>query len=921
MKSLIISTSDIGGGAAIAAYRLHDGLRQIGQESRMLVRQKLSIDVDVAVVPGDEAERKATLATLSEDLRLNARTDLSSTYFTLPWPGEYVASHPLVESAAIINLHWIGQFLSPESVRQLLLQGKPVILTLHDQRAFTGGCHYTAGCDGFVDSCARCPQLRPAFHGISSSTLALSRACLEGVPAPVIVAPSRWLAHEARRSALFSQFRIECIPYGLDLDVFKAGDRHAARTHFGLPQEAIVLLFGAQNLAERRKGFDLIQAALEQLLEDSAIARLVEEKKVVFAAYGQNADALRATRLPLVLLGEQATPGAMAKLLSASNLFICPSREDNLPNTVMEAMACGVPVLGTDVGGIPDMVTQGEHGMLVPPNDPAALSRALAHIISRPAVLATWSIQARAKCERQYALRHQAQAYSQLHEELLMETSHHKVGTVLPAVEEATRDLQDACARAADQLREERTERLRQPPPTESASHSKQQSPKEALKRVETSLKSSRRNPFWFIFPQNLALKRERDRLRQEVQVLNEQKAKKQRPEPSASVPKPALAPATLSVEGHAVQGATAILTVGELNDRHGTGVLLNRIFKESPNYIHLRSLNVYGGETGGALRICLPAGSARTTDIDALLQGSTIERILSVPYYLSDIENSLALAGATGAPMCVWIMDNNLGDGPQQISTESMQGLLNRAKLRLGISPEMCELYEAQFGHRFHFAPPVVEAKLGQNALLHLPADSFLPPKGVLLGNFWSGRWMRKLAATVTEAKVPLVAFGHKSAQLLKYQFLDPQVELRGFVSEPELIAGLRQHPFAIVPTGTLDEDDDLPEVARCSLPSRTLYLSAVGNLPVIVVGHDDTGVARFVRRHGLGLVVPYNAKQLRRAVDSICRPEQQLQFRRRAAELAPAFACDDMEVWLGKSLDTGWPYDERWTNFASSR
>jgi len=447
------------------------------------------------------------------------------------------------------------------------------------------------------------------------------------------------------------------------------------------------------------------------------------------------------------------------------------------------------------------------------------------------------------------------------------------------------------------------------------ADHSSNSAPdhtKAALKQIEDRLTEIRRYPLWFVRPVVWRLRAQRDELRL---LLATQKAERtQKKLKAKSTPKPTQPPATLISEGKPVHDATLIVTAAEINDRHGTGVLLARLFKGTPEFIHVRSMNLYGGETSGALRICLPPDCIASANLADLLKGSTVSRILSVPYSRSDVENTLALQAATGAPLCVWLMDHNLGEGEHQIPFPLMQRLLNSAHLRLGISPEFCALYAGQFGYAVHFAPPVVDAHLGQNTLLHLAPESFQPATGVLLGNVWSQRWLKKLANTVAEAKVPLVAFGHKSPHWVKNDDLASQVNMRGFLPEDELVAELRRHPFAIVPTGTLDEDDDLPEIARYSLPSRTLYLSAVGNLPIIVTGHADSGVARFVTRHGLGVFVPYDGKQLRRAIQSICQPEQQLHFRRQAAALAPTFACDDMHDWLWKSLDFSAPADERW-------
>lgn len=918
MKSLIISNSDVGGGAAIAGYRLHEGLRRIGQASGMLVREKLSSDADVHLWAKERDESQRWLDKLTDDLRLKARTPLSTTYFSLPWPGEDVCGHDLVSEAEVINLHWVGHFVSPEGLRSLLQTGKPVIWTLHDERAFTGGCHYSSGCGQFLRDCSGCPQLREPFQPVAEQALELSRACLKGVPAPTIVAPSQWLAAEARRSSLFSGCRVECIPYGLDLELFKATDKKAARARFGLPEEALVILFGAQSLAEPRKGFDLVRRAIEMALDDADTARAVAEGRVIFAAYGQSGEKLRETRLPLVLLGEQTTEKEMAGVLSASDLFICPSREDNLPNTVMEAMSCGVPVLGAQVGGIPDMVDHGVNGCLVPPNDAEELGRALLNLIRKPLQWSAWGAEARRKCESVYDIEQQARAYAALHEELLTVGSRVSRSEPETVVADARKRLLSTCLSAMERLSAETKA-------AEMEVRKQQQAAvtvplKEQLKAVESELQKARGNPFRFLLPSYRRLKRQKQQLRLEIaaqkKINSDLKSKKEERKDEVAAPT-----AILSSSGSRVSEATMIVTAAEINDRHGTGVLLARLFGREPLVIHVRSMNLYGGQTMGDLQICLPPGAAASTDFASLLQGSSVSRMLSVPYDGSDVKNTLALHALTGAPLVVWLMDHNLGDGPHQIPRAEMRRLLDAARLVLGISPEFCSLYQAEFGVPVHFAPPVVEAELGQRRLLHLPPEAFQPATGVLLGNIWSQRWLAKLADCVASAKLPLTAFGHKSPQWVKHQALESCVQFRGFLPETELVSELRRHPFAVVPTGTMDGDDDLPEIARYSLPSRTLYLSAVGNLPIIVTGNAESGVAKFVQRHDLGVVVPYEGRALRQTSEWICRPEQQLRYRRSAAALAPAFACDDATDWLWRSLQLGRPCDDRWSEAAFSK
>ena len=419
MKALIISASDLAGGAAIAASRLHRGLMAAGVETRMLVQDKQGAEVSVAAVEPDMGASNDWLRSLNAHVNRNARTAVSNTSFSLPWPGTTLCQHPWVLWADVINLHWVSGFVSPETVRELLALGKPVVWTLHDQRPFTGGCHYTAGCTGFHSTCESCPQLQPAYQSLPALALQLALQSLRGVPPLAVVSPSRWLAEEARRSRIFAGCRVETVPNSLDLEVFKPGDRAAIRAKLGLPTDALVMMFGAYTLVEHRKGFDLLSQSIHQALTHPDIAARHEAGELVFAAYGKDEDTLRKSGLPVVLLGTQETPEQMALTLSAADLVICPTREDNLPNVVMEAMACGVPVLACDVGGVPDMITDGVHGRLVPPENSAALTQALTEIIRNPSVLSRWGAQARAKCESEYPLHRQGQDYATLFQSLL----------------------------------------------------------------------------------------------------------------------------------------------------------------------------------------------------------------------------------------------------------------------------------------------------------------------------------------------------------------------------------------------------------------------------------------------------------------------------------------------------------------------
>src|SRR5262249_19568734 len=151
------------------------------------------------------------------------RTSVSNTFFSLPTPAYDLSRHPLVAEADVIHLHWVATLLSPAGIAQLQRLGKPLVWTLHDQRAFTGGCHFSAACDHYQHECTPCPQLQRDPARLTAAILADSLATVE--PGITVVCPSRWLADCAQKSALFRKFRIEVIPYGLDVARFRPSSR------------------------------------------------------------------------------------------------------------------------------------------------------------------------------------------------------------------------------------------------------------------------------------------------------------------------------------------------------------------------------------------------------------------------------------------------------------------------------------------------------------------------------------------------------------------------------------------------------------------------------------------------------------------------------------------------------------------------
>jgi glycosyltransferase involved in cell wall biosynthesis len=417
MEALIISTSDIEGGCGRAAYRLHQGLRQRGMSSRMLVREKLSDDRAVTA----EKTLRTRLGATVESLPLKQYPQRDHTLFSSQWFPDQLAHKVAQLNPDLINLHWAcSGFLQIETLPKLK---QPVVWTLHDMWAFTGGCHYTQECDRYQQSCGNCPQL----HSQKSSDLShqiwqrKAKAWSQNglLTRLTIVTPSQWLAHCVRSSSLFRQVRVEVIPNGLDTELYRPLDQRAAREILRLPQNKKLILFGALGAtSDERKGFQLLQPALQSLRQSSSASDI---ELVIFGA--SRPEKPPELGFPIHYLGRLNDDLSLVLVYSAADVFVAPSRQDNLPNTVVEAIACGTPCAAFKVGGMPDILQHEYNGFLAQPFDTADLARGIDWILGgdRHQQLRH---QARQTALTGFTLPLQAQRYSALFQDVLSLQSH-----------------------------------------------------------------------------------------------------------------------------------------------------------------------------------------------------------------------------------------------------------------------------------------------------------------------------------------------------------------------------------------------------------------------------------------------------------------------------------------------------------------
>lgn len=417
MRILHLSTSDIGGGAARAAFRLHTGLQRLGHQSTMLVLRRTSGQESVLQMKW--SDNLVTRLRRSRRRRQIER-DFAPYRKTLP-PGFENFSDDRTEAAYdlihqipqcdLINLHWVAGFVDYEIFFGHLPANVPVVWRLADMAPITGGCHYDLGCGKFTAECGGCPVLGSTLENdLSWQVWRRKSSALSKLPTDRlhIVGTSRWIAEQAKRSSLLGRFASTVIPNGLDVDVFSPRDKMVSRDSLGVPREAKVVLFVADSANIKRKGFEYLAAAL---------AGITNQPDIFLLSVGGGKP--NVPNLPQLHLGKIADDQGLAMVYSAADVFVIPSLQESFGQTVTESMACGTPVVGFDVGGIPDMVRPKISGALAPVGDSAALRDAILSILDNSQLRQEMSENCRRIAVEEYSLQTQAQNYVRYYESIL----------------------------------------------------------------------------------------------------------------------------------------------------------------------------------------------------------------------------------------------------------------------------------------------------------------------------------------------------------------------------------------------------------------------------------------------------------------------------------------------------------------------
>lgn len=417
------------GGAATAARRLSRKLQKSGVNSNFFY---FRCDREDVVQLGSKSEsidqaqvlEKKTVPGLSVFAKRKEKKRLREIWRL---HNEHIATRPVGEetfsmarlpeesrlnwfqvNADVVHLHWISFFADYPTFFDSIPEHVPLVWTLHDQNAFTGGCHYSGGCEQYRNGCGQCPQVtNPHSRDVSADSFLTKKRALAGHNIHV-VAPSKWMIDLAEQSPIWPKTTsFHHIRLGFNLKKFYPVDREHARKQLGIRSDAFLIGFGAEDVRSRRKG-------VGSLLE--ALNHLSTEKDVEGIVFGSGEIATTGQMKKIHQLGYVDSVDRQRLIYSAADVVIVPSTEDNQPQVGLEAMACGTPVIGFDTCGIPEMVQHNKTGLLAAPGNPEDLAHQISWIINNPLQRRQMGIEARKMMEQNHDADIQASRYLQLYE-------------------------------------------------------------------------------------------------------------------------------------------------------------------------------------------------------------------------------------------------------------------------------------------------------------------------------------------------------------------------------------------------------------------------------------------------------------------------------------------------------------------------
>jgi len=406
MKILIVSASDLDGGASRCAYRLHNGLIDTGVDSHMLVWNKKSHHY---AVHGPNKKQKAInfLQKYSEKKLLSLyKNKIPYANFS---PG--LISHQLISrinkiKPDIVNLHWIcGASVSLGALGKIR---QPIVWSLHDMWPFTGGCHYDYDCQKYTTGCEACPVLGShKSYDLSKYIFNKKLKTYKRKKDIFLVPSSNWLGEKAAHSVLLQGHPMNVIHTGLNLNIFKPIQQRLARNILNLPQNRKLVLFGSlHGTADERKGFSFVPKTIN-LLKNHNI-------DLVLLGDFNPSDTRDLVHIPVHLKGVLHDEETLALLYSAADVILLPSIQENLANICLESLACGTPVVAFDIGGNSDMISHKNNGYLAQPFDAHDMAHGIEWVLECDERWEYISHEARKTAEQKFDAKIIAYQYQQL---------------------------------------------------------------------------------------------------------------------------------------------------------------------------------------------------------------------------------------------------------------------------------------------------------------------------------------------------------------------------------------------------------------------------------------------------------------------------------------------------------------------------
>lgn len=381
MRVLIVNTSEKTGGAAVAANRLMEALKNNGVKAKMLVKDKETDQITVVALKQTAALQRHFLW---ERLVIYIHNHFSKKNLfevDIANAGTNITDLREFKEADVIHLSWINQgMLSIKGIRQIIETGKPIVWTMHDLWPATAICHYARECTAYRTGCSNCPYL---YGGGSSNDMSAKlwkkKKKLYHNANITFVACSEWLRNKAQESGLLIGKRLTNIPNPINTNAFRPADKREAKIHAGLPLDKRLILFVSQRVTNKRKGMDFFIEAIRILAEKHPE---MKETTGIAILGGHSEDIANLLALPVYPLNYVNDEHRIISIYNAVDVFVLPSLEDNLPNTIMEAMACGIPCVGFDTGGIPEMIDHQENGYIAQYKDAEDLSKGIEWVLN-----------------------------------------------------------------------------------------------------------------------------------------------------------------------------------------------------------------------------------------------------------------------------------------------------------------------------------------------------------------------------------------------------------------------------------------------------------------------------------------------------------------------------------------------------------